>query len=174
MIRDFYAADFDSVLSVINDAAKVYRGVIPADRFHDPYMSAHALSAEIAARVAFRVMEKDETVIGAMGAQLVKDVLLIRHAYVRKEYQGQGIGSALIGDLLAQASAPVLVGTWAAASWAIDFYRRHGFERVQEAEKNRLLETYWSIPGEQIESSVVLRLMSSSAGRQGQLLRSPA
>lgn len=161
MIRDFEATDFDSVLSVINDAANAYRGIIPADRFNDPYMSAGALSVEIAAGVAFRIEERDEEIVGAMGIQPVKDVLLIRHAYVRTEYQGQGVGSALIGDLLVDARAPVLVGTWAAARWAIGFYQRHGFLLVTEAEKNRLLETYWNIPREQIEISVVLRLNSS-------------
>tara|TARA_R110000787_G_scaffold107831_1_gene215979 strand:+ start:140 stop:637 length:498 start_codon:yes stop_codon:yes gene_type:complete len=165
MIRDFRSADFEGVLSVINDAANAYRGVIPADRFHDPYMSAEALSAEIDAGVVFRVLEEDGRLVGAMGSQPVKDVLLIRHAYIRSDCQGQGFGSALISDLLARASAPVLVGTWAAASWAIGFYRRHRFEQVSEAEKNRLLETYWSIPREQIENSVVLRLISSPTGR---------
>ena len=121
--------------------------------------------AEIDAGVAFRVLEKDGRIVGAMGSQPVKDVLLIRHAYIRSDCQGQGFGSALISDLLATASAPVLVGTWAAASWAIRFYRRHRFEQVSEAEKNRLLEIYWSIPKEQIENSVVLRLVASSTGR---------
>lgn len=92
MIRDFCAADFESVLSVINDAANAYRGVIPADRFHDPYMSAEALLAEIDAGVAFRVLEKDGRIVGAMGSQPVKDVLLIRHAYIRSDCQGQGFG----------------------------------------------------------------------------------
>lgn len=159
MIRDFRPVDFESVLSVINDAAEAYRGVIPASRFHDPYMSAEALSDEISAGVRFRLFEKGTEIMGVMGAQPVKDVTLIRHAYVRGNAQRQGIGSALIEDLfLLRAGTPVLVGTWAAASWAIDFYRRHGFGMTSSTEKDQLLTTYWNVPREQIEHSVVLRL----------------
>jgi N-acetylglutamate synthase-like GNAT family acetyltransferase len=94
--------------------------------------------------------------IGVMGAQPVADVLLIRHAYISTSWQRQGVGSALIGDLLASAAQPVLVGTWAAAVWAIGFYQKHGFDLASEAEKDRLLRLYWRIPERQIETSVVL------------------
>lgn len=160
MIRDFRPEDFDAVLAVVNRGADAYRGTIPADRWHEPYMPADDLQSEIDAGVAFRVYEEDGTVIGVMGAQPVKDVLLIRHAYVRTDRQRGGIGAALIADLLAGASAPVLVGTWAAATWAVAFYEKHGFELVSRDEKERLLRTYWSIPDRQIETSVVLRQLS--------------
>lgn len=157
MIADCVAADMDAMLSVINDAAEAYRGVIPADRWHDPYMSRDELAGEIAAGVAFRgAYDEDDGLIGVMGAQRVADVTLIRHAYVRTGRQGRGVGSALIGDLLARVRPPVLVGTWASASWAIAFYSGHGFEQVGPAEKDRLLRTYWRIPERQIETSVVL------------------
>ncbi len=157
MIRSYRQDDFTGVLSVINDGAQAYRGVIPADRWHDPYMGNDALSAEIAAGVAFRLFEEDDRIAGVMGAQPVRDVVLIRHAYVAQAAQRRGVGSALIEELLSRTTPPVLVGTWSAAFWAIDFYRRHGFVAVSDSEKNRLLRRYWSIPERQIESSVVLR-----------------
>ena len=157
MIRSYRQDDFTGVLSVINDGAEAWRGVIPADRWHEPYMEGDALSAEIAAGVAFRLFEQEGRIAGVMGAQPVQDMVLIRHAYVAQAAQRRGVGSALIADLLSRTTRPVLVGTWAAAFWAIDFYRRHGFEPVSESEKNRLLRSYWSIPERQIESSVVLR-----------------
>jgi N-acetylglutamate synthase-like GNAT family acetyltransferase len=160
MIRSYRQEDFADVLAVINDGAEAYRNVIPSDQWHEPYMSADALSKEIADGVAFRVFEVEGKVTGVMGAQPVQDVLLIRHAYVESNSQRQGVGGALIADLLSRAMAPVLVGTWAAAAWAIEFYRKHGFELVSEEEKNLLLRTYWSISDRQIETSVVLRLIS--------------
>lgn len=157
MIADCKPGDFDAMLAIINDAAEAYRGVIPADRWHDPYMGREELAGEIAAGVAFRgEFDADAGLVGVMGAQKVDDVLLIRHAYVRTAWQGQGIGSALIEDLLARAAPPILVGTWAAASWAVAFYRKHGFEPTSAAEKDRLLRRYWQIPERQIETSVVL------------------
>lgn len=157
MIADCMDADFDDMLSVINEGAEAYRGIIPADRWHDPYMDRDELAGEISARIAFRgCFEAGAGLIGVMGAQAVSDVILIRHAYVRSGWQRQGIGSALILDLLARAEKPVLVGTWAAAVWAIGFYRKHGFDLVSESEKDRLLRLYWTIPERQIETSVVL------------------
>jgi len=150
-------ADFDAVLAVVNDGAVAYRGIIPADRWHDPYMSAEQLRREIAAGVAFRGwFDTEEGLVGVMGAQPVADVVLIRHAYVRTGWQGRGIGSALVRDLLAGTAGPILVGTWAAAAWAVGFYRKHGFEPTSAAEKDRLLRRYWTIPERQIETSVVL------------------
>ena len=159
MIRSYRQYDLEGVLAVINDGAEAWRGVIPSDQWHEPYMSVETLSKEIAAGVAFRVFEAEGRITGVMGAQSIQDVLLIRHAYVERDAQRQGVGSALIDDLLSRTTAPVLVGTWAAAAWAVGFYRKHGFEQVSDEDKNRLLRIYWSIPDRQIETSVVLRLI---------------
>ena len=145
------------VLAIVNAAAEAYRGVIPEDRWHEPYLSAAALEREIAAGVEFWGIEGDDgTLAGVMGIQAVRDVDLIRHAYVRPGLQGGGIGRRLLEALTAKAERPLLVGTWAAAEWAIRFYERNGFELVPPAEKDRLLSTYWDIPDRQVETSVVL------------------
>jgi GNAT superfamily N-acetyltransferase len=147
----------DQVLAIVNAAAEAYRGVIPEDRWHEPYMSAEALDAEIAAGVEFLGLEDEEgLLVGVMGIQAVRDVDLIRHAYVRPRAQGGGIGRRLLEDLVGRAERPLLVGTWAAAGWAIRFYERNGFVLVSPEEKDRLLRTYWSIPDRQVETSVVL------------------
>ena len=145
-----------AVLAIVNAAAEAYRGVIPADRWHEPYMPAEQLDAEIAAGVAFWGYEDGGGLLGVMGIQPVDDVDLIRHAYVLPERQGQGIGAALLRHLTQTATRPLLVGTWAAAVWAIRFYERHGFELVCAEEKARLLRTYWTIPERQVATSVVL------------------
>jgi len=155
-IRACTDPDIPGILAVINDGAEAYRGVIPADRFHDPYMCEDHLRAEIAAGVRFSASEVDAGIAGVMGIQDVKDVTLIRHAYVATAHQRHGIGSALLAALLDGASRPVLIGTWATAVWAIRFYERHGFRLTDKATKTRLLETYWSIPARQVETSVVL------------------
>jgi GNAT superfamily N-acetyltransferase len=146
----------DAILGVVNGAAQAYRGVIPADRWREPYMPAAELDEEIAAGVAFWGYEADGTLVGVMGIQPVRDVDLIRHAYVAPAWQGQGIGGALLEHLTASATRRILVGTWAAAGWAIRFYRGRGFEQVGEEEKTRLLHEYWAIPERQVETSVVL------------------
>ena len=146
----------DAILAIVNAAAEAYRGVIPADRWHEPYMPADELDAEIAAGVAFWGYEDDDELLGVMAIQNVRDVDLIRHAYVAPASQGRGIGGALLERLTAAAERPLLVGTWAAAEWAIGFYRRHGFEPVGEERTAELLRAYWSIPERQIETSVVL------------------
>ena len=146
----------DAILALVNAAAEAYRGVIPADRWHEPYMAADELDREIAAGVAFWGHEDDGTLAGVMGAQPVDDVELIRHAYVAPDRQGRGIGGALLEHLVQRGTRPLLVGTWAAAEWAIRFYRRHGFDPVPPEETARLLRTYWNIPERQIETSVVL------------------
>ena len=156
MIRGYAPADFAAVLAVVNDAAEAYRGAIPADRWHEPYMPADELSAEIAAGVAFRLWAEDGAVVGVMGGQSVRDVFLIRHAYVRTARRRQGIGAALLADLIARIDRPVLIGTWAAATWAVRFYQKHGFRLVTPVEKDRLLRTYWTVPPRQIATSVVL------------------
>ena len=144
------------IAEVINAAAEAYRGVIPADRWHEPYMSDDQLDAEIAAGVEFWGCELDGRLAGVMGIQRVGDVQLIRHAYVRPQQQGSGLGSALLDHLPERASGRLLVGTWSDADWAIRFYERHGFTRVSPAQTAQLLRTYWSIPERQIETSVVL------------------
>lgn len=144
------------ILAIINAAAEAYRGVIPADRWHDPYMGAHELEGEIAAGVAFWVYEAGGALIGTMGIQGLDEVDLIRHAYVLPGSQGKGVGGAILRHLRRLTSRRMLVGTWAAADWAIRFYQRHGFELVSPELKTVLLGTYWTIPERQIETSVVL------------------
>ena len=145
-----------AILAIVNSAAEAYRTVIPADRWHEPYMPADELEREMAAGVAFWGYEADGALVGVMGIQPVRDVDLIRHAYVLPGYQRNGVGSALIEHLRGLSDRRMLVGTWAAAGWAIAFYGRHGFELVSPARKNVLLKTYWTIPDRQIETSVVL------------------
>jgi GNAT superfamily N-acetyltransferase len=145
-----------AMLAIVNAAAEAYRGVIPADRWHDPYMGPDELDAEIAAGVVFRGYEAGGALLGVMGIQAVGDVDLIRHAYVLPTSQGQGVGRALLDDLRGLTARPMLVGTWAAAEWAIRFYRRNGFELVTPEQKTALLRRYWTIPERQIETSVVL------------------
>jgi GNAT superfamily N-acetyltransferase len=144
------------ILAIVNVAAQAYRGVIPPDRWHEPYMSEPELLEEIKNGVEFWGLEAQGRLLGVMGIQPVRDVDLIRHAYVLPGHQRLGVGSKLIEHLRRTSSRRMLVGTWAAASWAIDFYRRHGFALVSEVEKTRLLSTYWDIPPRQIETSVVL------------------
>ena len=144
------------MLAIINDAAVAYRGVIPPDRWHEPYMPESELRAEIAAGVEFWGLDTDEGLIGLMGMQPVRDVDLIRHAYVRPDKQRHGVGAQLIEHLRRRSARRMLVGTWAAASWAISFYQRHGFELVPRADTAALFRTYWTIPQRQIETSVVL------------------
>jgi len=146
----------DAIFEIVNAAAEAYRGVIPADRWHEPYMPRDELDAEIEAGVAFWGYESDSTLVGIMGIQPVRDVVLIRHAYVVPDVQRGGVGGALLEHLMARATKPLLVGTWAAADWAIRFYERHGFELVSTERKTQLLQAYWSIPERQIETSVVL------------------
>ena len=148
--------DFDVILAVINDGARAYEGIIPADRWTEPYMSRAALAHEIEERVRFWGHEEDGALSGVMGLQQVRDVTLIRHAYVRTGSQKRGIGAQLLAQLRQQTTGPILIGTWAAASWAIRFYQSHGFRLVGAEEKNRLLKKYWAIPERQIETSVVL------------------
>lgn len=156
MIRRCAESDFAAIRRIINDAATAYRGVIPADRYHEPYMSAEELSCEMAEGVVFYGLEEDGELIGVMGLQELDDVTLIRHAYVRTDRRRQGAGGKLLAHLLRLAEPPILVGTWADADWAVSFYEKHGFRLLPVDEKNRLLERYWSIPRRQVETSVVL------------------
>ena len=156
MIRAAVPADLPALLAIVNDAAQAYRGVIPADCWHEPYMPRAELEREIAAGVTFFVFEEDCRVAGVMGIQDKGEVALIRHAYVAPGAQRRGIGRALLRHLERLTDKPVLIGTWAAATWAIDFYVRNGFIVVSREEKNLLLRRYWAIPERQIETSVVL------------------
>jgi GNAT superfamily N-acetyltransferase len=156
MIRPCDAGDLPAIESIVNEAAQVYRGVIPADRWHDPYMPRADLEREIAAGVKFWGWEEAGELTGVMGLQDVKDVTLIRHAYVRTSQQGRGIGRKLMEELVARTRKRLLVGTWAAAHWAIRFYEGRGFRLVGPEEKDRLLDTYWTIPARQRDTSVVL------------------
>jgi len=155
-IRRSVEADVPAILAVVNDAAQAYRGVIPADRWHEPYMPKDELEKEISDGVAFWVAEEDGRLLGVMGIQDKGDVALVRHAYVAPATQGKGVGTKLLRHVGGLADKPFLIGTWAAASWAIEFYERNGFTVVPDGEKDRLLRTYWSIPARQIETSVVL------------------
>jgi N-acetylglutamate synthase-like GNAT family acetyltransferase len=156
MIRPCDVSDLETMYSIINDAAEAYKGVIPEDRWHVPYMSKDELNHEIDQGVVFWGYEEDGQLIGVMGIQDVKDVTLIRHAYVRAAKRNQGIGGRLLSELRKKTTRPTLVGTWADAVWAIRFYEKHGFRVVTPKEKERLLKTYWSIPDRQIDTSVVL------------------
>ncbi|MEM8605017.1 MAG: GNAT family N-acetyltransferase [Cyanobacteria bacterium P01_H01_bin.121] len=156
MIRDYIDTDFEAVFNVINDAAIAYKGVIPADRWHEPYMTKAELREQIEAGVRFSCYVNHAEVIGVMGIQDKSEVALIRHAYVRTTQRNQGIGTLLLRELIQGSTKPILIGTWQAATWAIRFYEKQGFSRVDEAEKNRLLQQYWLIPERQVETSVVL------------------
>ena len=163
-IRICTSDEVDAISDVINDAAVAYRGVIAADRWHEPYMSRDELAREIAAGVVFSgAFDESGQLLGVMGLQPVKDVALVRHAYTRTSAQGRGIGAALLREQLAHAARPVLIGTWRAATWAIRFYEHHGFRLVDGAEKERLLRTYWTIPDRQVEESIVLVQSTYSA-----------
>jgi N-acetylglutamate synthase-like GNAT family acetyltransferase len=177
MIRNSTAEDFEQILSIINDAAVAYKGIIPPDRWHEPYMPEAELRAQIADGVRFscyldsaevsrqrhgeRVSQAarsavDQQVVGVMGIQDKHDVELIRHAYVRTSQRKAGIGTQLLQSLMQSSAKPILIGTWNAADWAIRFYEKHGFALVSNVEKDVLLRKYWSIPERQVETSVVL------------------
>jgi N-acetylglutamate synthase-like GNAT family acetyltransferase len=156
MIRRCDERDFEVIWAIINDGAQAYKGIIPADRWTEPYMSSDKLQHEIEEGVVFWGYEENGALAGVMGIQQVRDVTLIRHAYVLTGSQKRGIGAQLLSRLREMANGPVLIGTWADAVWAIRFYERHGFQMVGSEEKNRLLKKYWNIPERQIETSVVL------------------
>jgi N-acetylglutamate synthase-like GNAT family acetyltransferase len=156
MIRYCTQSDFDDIFAIVNDGAQAYKGAIPEDRWRDPYMPRDVLGAEIASGVKFWGFEGDGRLLGVMGLQPVQDVVLIRHAYVRSVLRRRGIGSRLLDHIRSFSDGPFLVGTWAAASWAIQFYGKHGFGLVPRKETAALLRRYWDIPERQVETSVVL------------------
>ena len=156
VIRRCLDADFEAIYIIVNEAAQVYRGVIPTDCWREPYMARDELRSEIGDGVVFWGYEENGDLLGVMGIQSVKDVSLIRHAYVRSSDQNHGIGSKLLSHLRSLTNRPILVGTWKDATWAVRFYRKHGFKLVPKETKDRLLREYWSISDRQIETSVVL------------------
>jgi len=156
MIRRSENCEVEQIGAVINDGAQAYRGVIPADRWSEPYMPMEELRHEIASGVRFYCFEEAGEIQGVMGLQKVQEVTLVRHAYVSTAHQKRGIGGRLLAHLRELTLGPVLIGTWADATWAIRFYERHGFQRVGLRQKDRLLRRYWAIPERQIETSVVL------------------
>ena len=156
MIHPCEDTEFDTIYEIINDAAQAYRGVIPADRWQEPYMPKDELRHALDEGIVFWGYEEDGELVGVMGIQPVQDVTLIRHAYVRTAEQNRGVGGKLLAHLRTQTDRPVLIGTWADAVWAIRFYEKHGFRLVSPEEKARLLRRYWSIPERQVATSVVL------------------
>ncbi len=156
MIRTCKPSDIETIYAIINDAAQAYKGIIPADRWHEPYMARDELTREMEEGVVFGGLERDGALVGVMGIQDRGDVVLIRHAYVATRARRQGIGTRLLQHLESTVERPVLVGTWAAARWAIAFYQKNGYQLVSEVEKDRLLQRYWRIPERQVATSVVL------------------
>ena len=156
LIRKSVEADLGAILAIVNDAAQAYREVIPVDRWRDPYMSKDELEKEISGGVVFLVAEQEGRLSGVIGIQDKGDVALVRHAYVAPTIQRSGVGTKLLRHVQGLTDKPILIGTWASASWAIEFYRRNQFTVVSKSDKDRLLRTYWSIPARQIETSVVL------------------
>jgi N-acetylglutamate synthase-like GNAT family acetyltransferase len=156
MIRPCIENDFEAIYEIINDAAHAYKGIIPADCWHEPYMPQDKLQQEITDGVNFWGIEDKDRLIGVMGIQDKREVTLIRHAYVRTRLRQCGVGSQLLRHLEAIACKPILIGTWAAATWAISFYEKNGYQLVSLEEKKRLLKKYWNIPDRQVETSVVL------------------
>jgi GNAT superfamily N-acetyltransferase len=156
MIRTCLESDFEEIYEIINDSAEAYRGVIPGDCWHEPYMSRDELSAEIRDGIVFYVAEIQDRLEGVMGIQDKGPVTLIRHAYVRTAARKQGIGTELLHYLEQGIRNPILIGTWAAADWAVRFYQKNGYRLVTLEEKDRLLKKFWNIPDRQVETSVVL------------------
>src|SRR5262245_32079682 len=156
MIRKATAEDFEEIFNIINDAAIAYKGVIPPDQWHEPYMTREELQSQIDEGVQFSCFVEDNEIVGVMGIQDKSDVELIRHAYVRTKQRKKGIGTLLLQELIKDAKKPILIGTWKTADWAIRFYEKHDFRLMEEEEKNSILKKYWTIPDRQVEASVVL------------------
>ena len=156
MILKCEQTDIKEISDIINDAAVAYKGIIPDDRWQEPYMPEEELKKQIDEGVQFWCWKEHGEMMGVMGIQYKNDVTLIRHAYVRSLYRNKGVGSRLLAHLASIATTPVLIGTWADAKWAIEFYKKHGFRLLSKAETETLLRRYWAIPDRQIETSVVL------------------
>ena len=156
IIKSDQKKDFETIYEIINDASIAYKGIIPPDRWQEPYMSKEELKKQIIEGVEFWSFVEDNRVLGVMGIQFKDDVTLIRHAYVRTSARQKGIGGKLLNQLISMSETPILIGTWADASWAISFYKKNGFKVLSETEKNKLLKIYWNIPERQVETSIVL------------------
>jgi len=156
MIRQCDNSDFETIYEIINDAAEAYRGVIPKHCWHEPYMTRQELSREVQDGVAFWGEDRNRTLAGVMGIQEKRDVTLIRHAYVRTKLRNGGLGTSLLRHLEQKTVTPILIGTWANATWAISFYEKRGYQLVSAVDKDALLRKYWTVPDEQLETSVVL------------------
>jgi N-acetylglutamate synthase-like GNAT family acetyltransferase len=148
--------DFDTICEIINDASIAYKGIIPSDRWKEPYMTKEELETQINEGVEFWCYKENKNIMGVMGIQYKNDLTLIRHAYVRSKVRQKGIGGKLLKHLNNMTKTPILIGTWKDATWAINFYKKHGYQLLSEVEKNKLLKTYWSIPERQVETSIVL------------------
>ena len=156
MIRQCSPSDFDVIWNIINDAAQAYKGIIPADRWHEPYMPREDLRRELQDGVEFWGFDSQDGLIGVMGIQDKGEVNLIRHAYVKTAQRRKGVGAQLLQFLESRSDKPILIGTWADAGWAVSFYQKHGYRLLDTKEKTALLKKFWSIPDRQIETSVVL------------------
>ncbi len=156
MVRKCTDQDTPALYAIINDAAQAYKGVIPADRWHEPYMPMDELREEIRDGVQFWGYESDGELIGVMGMQDKNDVALIRHAYVKTARRNQGIGTKLLRHLESMTTKPILIGTWIDATWAIRFYEKNGYRQLSRIDTEHLLRKYWSVPDRQIATSVVL------------------
>jgi N-acetylglutamate synthase-like GNAT family acetyltransferase len=156
MIHQCTDSDFEAIYEIINDAAQAYKGVIPKDRWHEPYMSRIQLRREMEDGVCFWGIEEERVLFGVMGIQDKGEVCLIRHAYIQTSRRKEGMGTRLLRHLESMTEKPILIGTWADAKWAIRFYQKNGYRLLSEAEKNDLLRKYWNIPRRQVQTSVVL------------------
>ena len=156
MIRKCTQRDLSVIDAIINEAAQAYQGVIPEDRWHEPYMPIDELEHEIGDGVEFWGYEEAGGLVGVMGLQNKGDLYLIRHAYVRKSHQTHGIGTKLLRHLEQMTDKPILIGTWADVPWAIQFYQKNGYRLLSRPDTERLLKKYWRIPERQVATSVVL------------------
>ena len=157
MIREYNKSDSSKILYVINDAAIRYKGIIPDNCWHEPYMLEQELVNEFNAGVRMFGYNRNKKLIAVIGIQKIKDVILIRHAYTLTSYQGRGTGSTLLKYLLKKnKNSRLLVGTWKSAIWAIRFYEKFGFTPHTKNQATQLLKKYWKIPSQQIKNSVVL------------------
>lgn len=156
MIRICDSSDIEAIYQIINNAAHAYKGVIPEDRYDEPYMTIEDLNNEIYDGVVFWGFSQHNKLLGVMGVQDKGDVTLIRHAYVKTSQRNSGIGSKLLSHLITLTNKPILIGTWESAGWAVKFYIKNGFKLVSQDEKRELLNSYWNVPERQIETSVVL------------------
>ena len=157
MINEYTKKDISKILHVINDASIIYKGIIPDNCWHEPYMSEQELIDEFGYGVLIFGYHYNNKLIGVIGIQDLKDVVLIRHAYTLTSYQCKGTGSALLEYLLKKnQNSRLLVGTWRNATWATRFYEKFGFILHAKDQSTLLLKKYWKIPSNQIKNSVVL------------------